>query len=1047
MSFEDFAEKADVDVSPVERGFLGSVKEAYARGRDTTNADVAVYEAAAKGIGNEEIALRVWKDSREKERVDPIDGNWLADMMYGTSRIAGQWSQSIKKGGVGAVVFAGVGAVAGAVVGAVIPTIGEEPATIAGGAMIGVKAGMKFGFASGTTLHMYKQGTGAMYANMLEMGVDKDNAAKAAGIAGIPYALLEMAQVGTATGLAKPVLSKAFKKTSTRLAANIAKRYGATLGENILQEMGQEIVQIGAEDWAMAASDMGVDVDSAYLKARINRVFITGVESAKMMALLPLPGSIINASIENAVMQNVQEEGTEIGTHEGMLPEFTEEDFNNLGQADQATIQQLVDTTGMPINEAAAVIQAIKTPEIEQTWVDEKIDADNVTDAIDTIEAVPDTGKVLGTAEARTLKNYMKRGYGGLGAFKERTLRMRNIIRKLQGGEKGVLTNLISNKIRAANSTGIIKQAMFVERGQAKIDELGVDGPGLHKPSIEISTRKDKMRPTEAMEVYLATHDKGKLRVLKEGNELSDAEIAEIISKLSPEQKALADYQLEVYRDGHSPLAAIHKLLTGKELPQYDGYNPIILDEKSWDKTADYVSTMQKETDRRGMKKRVVKADRTKKRTGKIAPLRLDAMSNFLDYGMQTEWYKAVAVPVYKVGKIFNDKEFQKRVNAKTHGVGSKLMSKWLQDFASEQTTLETTWAEHMLNKLRQNSVVAALGFNVISQLRQPLSMSIALADDPRLITLASKNFALLAKDRKGLHDFVNSKSDLVRLRSMDRDLRNMARRKDAKAVWGKAPLSISKPAMVGIQWMDRQTVAVVWKSGYDLAMNKGVEEKVAIEYADKLVEKTQPMADIMDLPAFFRGSTLEKMFSTFQNQVNQNVNYWYGDIYLARMEGEIGNIQVGYRVLMSYFVPAMVMGLISGGFGPPEDPKEVVQDLAAYGVAPVFAVGSMASGMIQGYGVRMPIGFGMFEEFGKAATAKDGRKVIERVIGGVAQGYGLPWSQPKRTLQGIVALGDGETSDARRLIWNEYALQKESEGASVPSLSRRSSRGRRSRR
>jgi hypothetical protein len=306
----------------------------------------------------------------------------------------------------------------------------------------------------------------------------------------------------------------------------------------------------------------------------------------------------------------------------------------------------------------------------------------------------------------------------------------------------------------------------------------------------------------------------------------------------------------------------------------------------------------------------------------------------------------------------------------------------------------------------------------------------------------------MLAKDRKGFHEFVNSKSDLVKSRSMDRDLRNMARGKDARAVWGKNQLRLAERSMAGIQWMDRQTVAVVWKTAYDLAMSEGKGEQAAVEYADGLVEKTQPMADIMDLPAFFRGSTFEKMFSVFQNQINQNVNYWYGDMYLARKEGDIKNIDVGYRVLMSYMVPAMIMGLIARG-RPQEEPEEVVKDAASYAVAPVFVVGGMASGLIQGYGTRMPVGLGVFEEMGRAYQADSPAGAARAAGNATAQVLGLPWSQPKRTLQGIIALGDGETSDARRLVWSEMALQSEDDTvrgpSSVPTRSRRS--GRRTRR
>jgi hypothetical protein len=570
----------------------------------------------------------------------------------------------------------------------------------------------------------------------------------------------------------------------------------------------------------------------------------------------------------------------------------------------------------------------------------------------------------------------------------------------------------------------------------------------MYKPVIEVKTREQMMSMSEALEVYMATFDKGKLRHLKEGNGMTDGEIQSVINQIPDNVRAVGDWMLEKYRDGYAAIADVYAAVNdGKVLPNIDGYSRIFLrKDKPWHaKTVDYGDLILKEMDRRGYHKRDVRKGMVEERTQDISPLRLDAFTNYHQATQQAEWYKAMAVPANKVGAIINDKDFQNAVDAKTHGIGSQLMSKWLQDIASERTTLETTWFGHMMNRLRQNAVVASLGFNILSWLRQPLSASIAMADDPRLTTRFAKNLALMAKDRGKMFEFVEGKSDLVKTRSMDRDLRSMARGKDARSVYGAKKLSkvgMSKIAMQGIQVMDRHTVVAVWKAAYDLAIEDGRGESTAVDYADKVVEKTQPMADIMDLPAFFRGSTLEKLFSTFQNQINQNYNYWYGDIYLAGKEGKFKGVKgkelLAWRVLTSYMLPAFMMGLIARGFGAPDEPKEWVQDMSSYGVAPIFMAGSMASGLIQGYGVRMPVGFGMFEELGKAAQAKDVGTAASRVVGAAANAYGLPWSQPKRTLLGIAALGDGETSDARRLVWNEYALAKQQEAGPSGSIGRR---------
>jgi hypothetical protein len=114
------------------------------------------------------------------------------------------------------------------------------------------------------------------------------------------------------------------------------------------------------------------------------------------------------------------EEGDEIAVHEGERTILTEEQFNNMSQADQTAINQIVADTGISMDEAATTLQNMKNPEIEQTGLDERIIADNVADAIDAAGGKVVGEGIIGLAEAKGLKSILKKGHEAVGAFHTR---------------------------------------------------------------------------------------------------------------------------------------------------------------------------------------------------------------------------------------------------------------------------------------------------------------------------------------------------------------------------------------------------------------------------------------------------------------------------------------------------------------------------------------------------------------------------------------------------------------------------------------------------
>jgi hypothetical protein len=190
-------------------------------------------------------------------------------------------------------------------------------------------------------------------------------------------------------------------------------------------------------------------------------------------------------------------------------------------------------------------------------------------------------------------------------------------------------------------------------------------------------------------------------------------------------------------------------------------------------------------------------------------------------------------------------------------------------------------------------------------------------------------------------------------------------------------------------------------------------------------------MGKAVDLPAFFRGGELEKSFSIFQNQVNQNGNMLWYDVLGETKARKISLRMLGYRLLMQQVIPALLLGVVSRG-RLPEDYKEIIKDFAFYLASPYFVVGRLAYNMFLAREWGPTTGFiwetPVVETFRAVGAVQKGDvgKTIKygaRAVGAWTGGY--PPLQVIQTVEGGWNLVTGETDDFRELIWSKYALKK----------------------
>jgi len=322
-----------------ERGFFDKIAESFRRGNKNVLARVGVYQALKNPEEDLQGALYTHRKIRRKEILDPIEGNFLSNLVYKSAETTGQLIESVKRAGVVGGISAVAGAGIGAAIGAAFPSVGEEPALAAAGA----KIGFKLGAAEAAALFSYEEGVGGMYADMIEQGIDANTANTISHIAGIPYALIEVLQLKTLTPDIKKGAQEVVQKGVMKVVGKFAKKYAGNLTKEVVEEMAQEVTQIVAEDTASYLDGKGVKVNQQYIEDRIKRVLNVAKEATQGFALLPIPGAAMETSLAvansqvNAEIEQAEAEGNN-------KTQITPEDLNSPLGKFTAAIQNSIDT-------------------------------------------------------------------------------------------------------------------------------------------------------------------------------------------------------------------------------------------------------------------------------------------------------------------------------------------------------------------------------------------------------------------------------------------------------------------------------------------------------------------------------------------------------------------------------------------------------------------------------------------------------------------------------------------------------------------------------
>jgi len=212
------------------------------------------------------------------------------------------------------------------------------------------------------------------------------------------------------------------------------------------------------------------------------------------------------------------------------------------------------------------------------------------------------------------------------------------------------------------------------------------------------------------------------------------------------------------------------------------------------------------------------------------------------------------------------------------------------------------------------------------------------------------------------------------------------------------------------------------WQGQYLKSISEGETESRAISIADQAVLDSQMGGQVKDLSAIQRGNPLMKLFTAFYSYFNATMNLTAEA--KARTDfkkpKDIG-LFVGDMLLL-YTVPAVLGLLIREAIRPGDEDDDktfferAVREQANFMLG-TLVIGRELGGMVQGYAnYSGPAGTRYLSEMSRLGTQIGQGEVDKALLRSANNAAGIllhyPAGQVDRTVQGIVALSEGETEN-----------------------------------
>jgi len=549
----------------------------------------------------------------------------------------------------------------------------------------------------------------------------------------------------------------------------------------------------------------------------------------------------------------------------------------------------------------------------------------------------------------------------------------------------------------------------------------------------------EKFTISEMMGIYNSLKNPEKKRAMIFGNKISQELANKVIAQMSDTEKAIADFIMADYEENWPRLRkAFIDFTDGKhDLGKVVGYSPI--------KRLSMVSeTLDQElakelTEREGLRKAYTERGFTKERIQisekHQTPIRLDEVELWFDFIQRQEHFISHGTLVKEMQRMVNDSDFANSLiyNKDFGKEYHEAVRNWVNRVANPNLYKAMTQIEKVAQTMRQNAAVAYLGFNIVTVGKQFPSIALFL-NEAQFSDMAGA-IGQLVTDYKNSIEFIHEHSPQLKTRSIERELEEL--KQNHPEAHKKIIAKVGSAGMRGIYEMDKIVVSVGWLGVFNKCTKMGMSEVEAAEMAEKAVLRTQPAAHAKDVADIYATNEFLNWFTQFSNQLSQIYNIVTYDI---PMRARTGKQSDALRGAFGGVMSALMIYMLSKGRIPDKD--DVKDFVAETTLNMIPIVGRMLNSARIGFdAISVPAlssiktlgqttnylvkGFSKKKPRQRIEPAEYRARALEKGLETIALIYGIPFSQPKRSIKGALELQAGETEDARRLIWSEGSLKQ----------------------
>jgi hypothetical protein len=583
-----------------------------------------------------------------------------------------------------------------------------------------------------------------------------------------------------------------------------------------------------------------------------------------------------------------------------------------------------------------------------------------------------------------------------------------NDMKKITGQRQNAIYKVMADLKFTADPLDIRRTQGFTWVG-APMDVDGFEySMGKWKPTQPKPTIED------VMFWYIGSRNERTMRHLTLGNNIPEAVIRRGIELLSPEAKQLADAISGDFEKSFVRLRQAFIDTFNMDLPGEDFYVPNRVRQQNYQERAEAVAADL--IARNGLGKQFVNRNPTFTRVDIPdfwqTPIKTNLMGVWLENIDQTEGFIHLDRPIKNMHSVL-EYPTVRRALTQQYGVG---MNNWLSQFTNALAKPDLygvlTHIDRFQRMMRKNVVVAYLAFNFLSVAKNLVTVLPYLADAgiPHLVGAAGQflNGKLTAMKEgrplgNTLMDFVYSKSELVRNRSISEEFELM-KRSDPN-LYAQIQGKFGQWGMKLFEIVDITSISIGWKAVYDRVIaEKGTDAEACLA-ADKSTIRGQPSGRVQDMAAMYRSADAFRWFTMFTNALNSLWNIAAKDVPVAFKNHKIAHAAGD---ITSLCLAGVAIAIASGAFDSP-DPEERKKRLAAgiwtqfTGMIPI--IGGNLTSLLQG---RPATGVQFMPSFQSVATAigsvkkGDPTATVANFLEAIGYTVGAPSVAFKRLLKGL---------------------------------------------